>query len=145
MQNAASRELASRWSDAIGRAAFDEAAPWLRELRDSAVSAFAAGGLPHRKVEAWKYTPMRLLEARAPELPAEPVEPGPVEAPPALVNDAPRILLADGAPVAVDGSLPDGVRLLTLREALERHEEPIREMAQRLKDGDTSFFKESGT
>ena len=132
MQNAASRELARRWSDEIGRAAFDEAAPWLRELRDSAVAAFASGGLPHRKVEAWKYTPLRLLEARAPALSAERGAPGPVAAPEPLVSDVPGVLLVDGALATLDGDLPDGVRLLTLREALARHETPIREMAQRV-------------
>jgi Fe-S cluster assembly protein SufD len=132
MITAANRELARRWSDEIGRAAFDEAAPWLRELRDSAVMAFASGGLPHRKVEAWKYTPLRLLEARAPALPAERPEPAAVDAPQPIVADAPRVLSVDGEPVSVEGTLPDGVRWLTLREALERHEDPIREMAQRV-------------
>jgi len=132
MLSAASRELARRWSDEIGGAAFDDTAPWLRELRDSAVAAFASGGLPHRKVEAWKYTPLRLLEARAPALPVGPVEAAAIAAPEPLVAGAPRILLVDGIPAAVEGTLPDGVRLLQLREALERYEEPLREMAQRV-------------
>ena len=132
MNSAASRELARRWADEIGRATFDDAAPWLRELRDSAVTAFASGGLPHRKVEAWKYTPLRLLEDRAPALPAERPEPTPADAPEPLIAGAPRVLMVDGAPVSLHGRLSEGVHLLTLREALERHEEPIRELAQRV-------------
>jgi len=132
MISAANRELARRWSDEIGRVAQDDAAPWLRELRDSAVTAFTSGGLPHRKVEAWKYTPLRLLEERAPGLPDGTAPHGSVTAPGPLLADAPRVLLVDGQPASVDGALPEGVRLMPLREALDRHEQPIREMAQRV-------------
>lgn len=132
MQGAANRELARRWSDEVGRATFEDAAPWLRELRESAVDAFASGGLPHRKVEAWKYTPLRLLEARAPSLTAVAESPAAAETPQPLVDGVPRVLMVDGLPASVDGALPQGVRLLTLAEALERHEQPVREMAQRV-------------
>ena len=34
--------------------------------RDAAFEAFRAGGLPHRRVEAWKYTDLRAVDARMP-------------------------------------------------------------------------------
>ena len=42
-------------------------APW-REARKAAIGAFAALGLPHRRIEEWKYTDLRsaLKEALAP-------------------------------------------------------------------------------
>ena len=44
--------------------------PWVADLRAKAIDAYAALGLPHRRVEAWKYTDLRsrlteALSARA--------------------------------------------------------------------------------
>ena len=33
--------------------------PWIADLRAKAIDAYAALGLPHRRVEAWKYTDLR--------------------------------------------------------------------------------------
>ena len=33
--------------------------PWVADLRVNAIDAYAALGLPHRRVEAWKYTDLR--------------------------------------------------------------------------------------
>ena len=47
------------------REQFDAAAPglpgtgWVKTLRTNAIDAFAAEGLPHRRVEEWKYTDLR--------------------------------------------------------------------------------------
>ena len=47
------------------REQFDDAATtlpgtgWVKTLRESAIAAFAADGLPHRRVEEWKYTDLR--------------------------------------------------------------------------------------
>jgi Fe-S cluster assembly protein SufD len=43
--------------------------PWLDDLREQGAAAFAAAGLPTRKVEAWKYTDLRAVE-RAEFVPA---------------------------------------------------------------------------
>ena len=34
-------------------------AGWVTELRKEAIGAFAALGLPHRRIEEWKYTDLR--------------------------------------------------------------------------------------
>ena len=34
--------------------------PWVADLRAKAIDAYAALGLPHRRVEAWKYTDLAL-------------------------------------------------------------------------------------
>lgn len=89
------------------REQFDAAAPslpgtgWVKTLRASAMDAFAAEGLPHRRVEEWKYTDLR---DRLRDVPA------PVAAPPRSIGtpdldralgplaalDAERIVLVDG-------------------------------------------------
>ncbi len=33
--------------------------PWVADLRAKAIDAYAALGLPHRRIEAWKYTDLR--------------------------------------------------------------------------------------
>ena len=38
---------------------------WLRQLRRAAIGAFAAEGLPHRRVEEWKFTDLRALMREA--------------------------------------------------------------------------------
>jgi Fe-S cluster assembly protein SufD len=91
------------------REQFDSAATtlpgtgWVKKLRESAIAAFAADGLPHRRVEEWKYTDLR---ERLRDMPA------PVAATsqatvttagldralgPLATLDAERIVLVDGA------------------------------------------------
>lgn len=41
---------------------------WLDALRKTGAEAFRRNGLPHRKVEDWKYTSLKLLEARSARL-----------------------------------------------------------------------------
>src|SRR5450755_660320 len=40
-------------------------ARWVRDARRAAIGAFAASGLPHRRLEAWKYTDLRALMTEA--------------------------------------------------------------------------------
>lgn len=39
----------------------ERSAPWVREARIAALQAFHKAGVPHRKIEAWKYTDLRNL------------------------------------------------------------------------------------
>jgi FeS assembly protein SufD len=99
----------------------------LQERREQAVAAFAERGLPHRRVEEWKYTDLRaaMREAYAPA-----AANGTADA--SLVADAlgelaaieaARLVFVDGrfrADLSSVGSLPAGVELLGLAEALAR-------------------------
>ncbi|MDX1556974.1 MAG: hypothetical protein R3212_13160, partial [Xanthomonadales bacterium] len=59
--------LAEQWNtqlaDRLERGAGGPA--WLNGLRKAGAEAFGTHGLPHRKVEDWKYTSLRMLEARS--------------------------------------------------------------------------------
>lgn len=68
---------------------------WLRSIRERAADALRAGGLPTKKTEAWRFTPVR----------------GVVDA--EFVRDS-----ADAPSVL--SSVPDGVSVQSLRETLER-------------------------
>jgi Fe-S cluster assembly protein SufD len=66
MKSAAELELAAEWEQVKGRL------PGLAELREHAFQRFAALGLPHRRVEEWKYTDLRALMRDAKPLAAPP-------------------------------------------------------------------------
>src|SRR5512145_3046961 len=55
MKNAAEQQLVAEWLAAKGRL------PGAAPLRAAAFERFAAAGLPHRRVEEWKYTDLRAL------------------------------------------------------------------------------------
>ena len=55
--------LAEKWSAALADAQYPPEPGWLQALREGAAGQFRASGLPHRKVEAWKYTPLNMLDS----------------------------------------------------------------------------------
>ena len=55
-------ELAQQWSETLRSANQTQGPRWLDELRLRASDQLTEHGLPHRKDEDWKYTPMRVLE-----------------------------------------------------------------------------------
>jgi len=66
MKNAAEQQLAAEW--AAAKAKLPGAAP----LREAAFQRFALTGLPHRRVEEWKYTDLRALMRDAKPLASPP-------------------------------------------------------------------------
>ena len=87
--------------------------------RRAALESALRDGLPHARTESWKYTSLRQLERRA--FSPAPLPHAGVDA--ALVADipAPRLVFANGrfdAGLSDLSGLPDGVRLLTMAQAL---------------------------
>lgn len=76
---------------------------WLRQLRRAAIGAFTAEGLPHRRVEEWKFTDLRAAMREAFPLADRAAEPAPA-AIQALVGQAlPGADLSKAFAVIVDG------------------------------------------
>ncbi len=76
---------------------------WVGELRRSAIDRFLALGLPHKRIEAWKYTDLRERLKEAPQpaaagAAARPVTKAAVEAAlgPLAALEADRLVLVDG-------------------------------------------------
>ena len=95
---------------------------WLEAARDSGMARFLDTGLPSQKVEAWKYTNLRVLR-RTPFEPAmvasEASDAAALPAP--MAGTIARLVLVNGrvSQTASDlGALPAGARLLPLAEAL---------------------------
>ena len=124
---AATRELAERWREEIRASDIPAGPEWLQRLRDDAIEAFNAGGLPHRKVEAWKYTPLKKIEERRPGLPDGRARTETVPFETSVYPDATvTVDIVDGM---LSGGLPEtpaGVSMLPFSEALERYEDRIR-------------------
>ncbi|MDQ0512248.1 Fe-S cluster assembly protein SufD [Ancylobacter amanitiformis] len=96
--------------------------PRIVALRTAAAQAFNDNGLPHRRVEEWKYTDLRTLMREALPL-ATPAAVAQVEAHQGLLLDtgARRIVVANGAVVPELSDLADlepGLSILTLAQAL---------------------------
>lgn len=117
----ATTSLAEQWTAQLAEHGESgvSAPAWLRDLRRAGAEAFEKYGLPHRKVEDWKYTSLKLLEARSHRLEEEAREdsdlskydwPGPL-----LDGEITSIRLLNGRPV--DDLSADGTANV---ESLER-------------------------
>ncbi len=98
---------------------FFEGPEWLQTVRSGAASAFLQNGLPGNKDEAWKYTSLRSLEALSPEIGQAPVVETSVNFSPLLPPSTTwgfRFQASESA--WLPHKVPDGVRLIALKEAL---------------------------
>lgn len=99
--SAAGERLLERFGAAAGEiAAADDEAAWVAELRRSAASHLEALGWPHRKLEAWRHTPLAPLERidwAAPIVARAAPAPSPT-LPPLLLDEdaADRVVVLDG-------------------------------------------------
>src|SRR5712671_5538584 len=95
MKNAAEQQLAAEWQMAKARL------PGPAALRADAFERFARVGLPHRRVEEWKYTDLRALMRDAKPLAAVPDAAAKARAKDALAMlpaiEARRVVFVDGA------------------------------------------------
>lgn len=115
----------------------------LGDSRRSALDAALRDGLPHARVEAWKYTPLRSLERRAFAAPEAAV----ASFDPALLDGipAPRVVFVNGRFDAAHSDttgLPDGVTLQPLSAVLaggEARESSF--LARRFERGDEVFAR----
>ena len=97
----------------------------VNEAREAAFADFSQRGLPHRRIEEWKYTDLRALLGAIAPLAAAPDQAALARAEKALasldVSDAHRLVLVDGvfAPTLSDATPEAGVSVRTLREMLD--------------------------
>jgi Fe-S cluster assembly protein SufD len=91
-------------------------------LREQAFAGFAATGLPHRRVEAWKYTDWRTILRESAPLAGKPdlatirraiAQPAALSAPEAVT-----ITLVNGHLAELSGTVPAGLTITPLAEAL---------------------------
>ena len=124
--------LAQQWGESLRSVAHPQGLQWLDELRLRASDQLTAHGLPHRKDEDWKYTPMRVLEKLNPAIASNPegalADVGNDVDFPAILHDSPDcvINIYDGVFVGQEGNGRPGVTVLPLAEGLKRYEPQLR-------------------
>jgi Fe-S cluster assembly protein SufD len=133
MNTAAMQNLTERWVEQVSRLPSPDGPEWLNAARSGALEAFARSGLPHRKVEAWKYTPIKRLEA------ADPGLSGPPGSQPSARFDAPLLPDAEMIIDVVDGVLPEtlpqsrrGVAVMPFASALDRFDDRLRSLVEKI-------------
>ena len=95
------------------------------DQRRQAFEAYERAGLPHRRIEEWKYTDLRVLMREVKPLAAKPdaaaLKRAKAALKPVAIAGAAKLVLVDGvfAPELSDKA-PAGVSIGTLREALEK-------------------------
>lgn len=126
VKTAAEQQLADGWHEMKGRL------PGPARLRQAAFERFAASGLPHRRVEAWKYTDLRAFMRDAKPLAGAPDDAARARAQGAgaalAAIEARRIVLIDGTFVPelsdLDG-LEAGLTIGSLAQALTTGDELV--------------------
>lgn len=83
--------------------------------RRNSIALFEREGLPHRRMEQWKYTDLRAMMREIAPL-AE--QAGSADVPAPLVEGAVQIVIIDGQLSALPTGLPEGVSVSALRDAL---------------------------
>jgi Fe-S cluster assembly protein SufD len=122
--------LIEQWSDEFRSRQFTPTPKWLQEVQEHAAGAFASAGLPGRKTEAWKYTPLRVLESRAPAMVRALRDDVSRDAFPESLS-GPGSLHVDFLDGCLHGKLPaapNGVTLLPLIEGLDVFEQELRKL-----------------
>ena len=105
----------------------------VRHLREDAFGAFAAAGLPNRRIEAWHYTDLRNLVREVP-----PVAPRPADHALAAINQdltgrpglgGGRLVIVDGTFVpALSDAPPEGASVRSLADVLGEGREDLVEL-----------------
>jgi Fe-S cluster assembly protein SufD len=119
LKTAAEQALLAQFTNATAELPGDAA---VRKLREDAIAGFEAKGLPHRRLESWRYTDLRsLLREAKPLATSAAITPAVRARVDGLNLEGVRLVLVDGvfAPeLSTLDSLPDGVGVKSLGEAL---------------------------
>ncbi|AOX17089.1 Fe-S cluster assembly protein SufD [Kozakia baliensis] len=106
-----------------------------RADKNEAAAILRAEGLPQRRVEAWRYTPLRAVSetayAAAPQLDEERVKALLEEL--ALEATGARVVFANGRYVSALSNIPEGVEVLVAYEEA-KHQQPIAYLNQALRE-----------
>ena len=130
MNTSGTNPLVAKWSSDFHSVDQQQGPDWMRELRETAAAQFGAAGLPNRKTEAWKYTPVRMLEKLDPSAisPAGKDRQDVAFPEPVCLASAGLVDISNGI---LPEHLPDtatGVTLLPLAQGIEAFEEKLQRL-----------------
>jgi len=148
MDVAENQTLVEKWSEEFHGRQAPNGPGWLQELRDKAAAQFGISGLPGRKHEAWKYTPMRLLEGLNPSTdePAESVHSSASFPAPVTVASSATVTVCNGVLAPELPQTLAGVTLLPLAAGVQAFEKPLRSLLSAVElDGASRVFSALNT
>ena len=130
MNTSGTNPLVAKWSSDFHSVDQQQGPDLMRELRETAAAQFGAAGLPNRKTEAWKYTPVRMLEKLDPSAisPAGKDRQDVAFPEPVCLASAGLVDISNGI---LPEHLPDtatGVTLLPLAQGIEAFEEKLQRL-----------------
>jgi len=106
---------------------------WVRALRDVGAGQFRKHGLPTRKDEAWKYTMLGALEQTGIQLATKIGVPASGSFhPEPLANVENQVNILDGQMLGQSGTLPPGLSVFSLTDALDQEVSGLRPLLESL-------------
>jgi len=105
---------------------------WLRELKHDGAEQFRASGLPTRKDEAWKYTPLGALRLDDVRMAAGESAAGRTAMADPFAAAGLRVDLLSGRVLEINGEMPAGVSVVPLHEALAGASADLRSLLESL-------------
>jgi Fe-S cluster assembly protein SufD len=122
--------LIEQWTEDFNALPARVGPDWLGQLRDNAAREFTTSGMPNRKTEAWKYTPLRKLEQLAPRFQQAPC---PDACFPEAIcpDDIPSVDIFDGLLWEPLPAAMRGVTLLPLAAGISKFPEELKEILER--------------
>lgn len=98
----------------------DNAAAWIKALRETGAESFAATGLPTPAWEGWQYTSLRALNNTKFHYSPDAVKFDAAKLPPALAEAEYRVVLVNGQYQPALSRLPEHVTVMSLMEAADK-------------------------
>jgi len=114
-----SQVFLDRYAELRGRLAGADL-PWLAKIREDAANTFRVTGVPTPRMEDWKYTNLKALDALELVFAARPADVG-ADTLPAKLGDGPRLVFVDGrfrADLSDSLEIGEGIRLASLADML---------------------------
>ena len=148
MESVGTTPLLDQWSIEFSARPGVSSPAWLNDLKQDAAKQFVAAGLPSRKTEAWKYTPLRLLEKQAPTIRVTGGQlADAAEMPESVCSLCEGIVdIRNGAIFGPLPEMPAGITLLPLAAAIEKFGDVLRKVLQsRDLSGSTNVFSALNT
>lgn len=120
----------STLSESLGQAVAGALPDWALKLRNRGHEQFTHHGLPHRRLEAWKYTPLDGLDEAVGGLgiPGD----APVNEDMLDIEGGLRLIFTDGALQDTPTGLPAGVEVLSLPDALSADDDLLQSALEAL-------------